>query len=416
MNTYESLKQKKIVDSYLLFDVSYFCLAVPLFISLTTIPYMGDEQLYALIMKAIRYVGYFLVTVKIIRTKYPPRAIYWIAIGGLLFLVAGITANNNTLVCTFLFIAGSYDLDFDEILLFCRNLLLVCILVTITLAIIGVIPNWHYVMSGRERETLGFFYPSHLSSCFFYLSIMTLYLKKDQFRFFYLVIWEILNVVVYVVSDSRAAFYVLNIIYIVFFVTKWFGKTDLYAKIVKVFSCLAFPVCAGTSLIACAVYDETGVLARINTLLSGRIRLGHSGLLQYGIHLLGQDITWIGNGGLGYTKDVLEGTYNYVDCSYLKIMFDYGVLVLLFVLVGLTLSVYQAAKNGNIYFCLAMSMIAIYSMIEPRLLEIGFSPFALCLCSYMKTSKICSRTVARGENILKDIKTKAEDDEILIAE
>ncbi|MCD8020655.1 MAG: hypothetical protein LUF92_14075 [Clostridiales bacterium] len=126
----------------------------------------------------------------------------------------------------------------------------------------------------------------------------------------------------------------------------------------------------------------------MNIIFHDRLNYGHQGIENYGIHLFGQQIEWIGNGGLGFVKQELEGAYNYVDCSYMKILLDYGLLVLLFAVIGYTLAVYQACRKNNIYLCLALSMVAVYSLIEPRLLEFGFNPFVLCLCSYMRVLNI----------------------------
>ena len=119
--------------------------------------------------------------------------------------------------------------------------------------------------------------------------------------------------------------------------------------------------------------------SQINSFVNGRVRLANSAVNTYGVSLLGKQITWIGNGGLGHIYDNLKETYNYVDCSYIKLLLEGGVLSFLLIIIGYTLAGRKAAKEGNIYLCMALAFIAIYSIIEPRLCEIGFNPFLLVL-------------------------------------
>ncbi|MCD8019182.1 MAG: hypothetical protein LUF92_06235, partial [Clostridiales bacterium] len=210
-------KASKLTTSYVLFEAAYFCLAFALFVSLTTIAAIVDERFYTLSMKVIRYLGYILVTVKIVRDGYTLREILWMIVAAALFAVAGITAGDNNLVCMFLFVIGVHNLDFDRILSFCQKFMLAGITVTIFLSLTGVIPNWLYVFTGRNRYSLGFYYPTHLSSCFFYFSILTLYLLKDKFKIQYFILLEFLNYVIYKFTDSRAAFALLFMGYLAFF-------------------------------------------------------------------------------------------------------------------------------------------------------------------------------------------------------
>ena len=111
---------------------------------------------------------------------------------------------------------------------------------------------------------------------------------------------------------------------------------------------------------------------KLNDLLSGRLRLGKQGIAEYGISLLGNSIKWV-----GYSADAVEGTYNYVDCSYLQILLEYGLIFLVMVIAIYTVIIYKAVKNENYFLLWSVIFVLIFSITEPRLMNLSFNPFPL---------------------------------------
>lgn len=77
---------------------------------------------------------------------------------------------------------------------------------------------------------------------------------------------------------------------------------------------------------------QNTIYFQLNKLLSGRLALGQNAMSEYGISLFGKDIEWIGFN----MEETLRGAYNYVDCSYVKILLDHGILFLGIVLLAYT--------------------------------------------------------------------------------
>ena len=114
--------------------------------------------------------------------------------------------------------------------------------------------------------------------------------------------------------------------------------------------------------------------------------MGHSALLKYPIMLFGQHIDWVGFGGLGYIYTQLPGEYNAVDCAYVKILLDNGLLIFIISILGYIMSSYNELKQGNRGFCLAILLMSLYCLIEPPYIETGFNPFVWTL-SVLLTKK-----------------------------
>ena len=200
----------------------------------------------------------------------------------------------------------------------------------------------------------------------------------NKLQFWQVCVLEGINIIQYKETDARAGTFLMVLMPIIF----WLIKADrkaisgrIYGKILV----LIFPICTLTSILLSKIYTGTGILLKINSLISNRFALANKALNEYGISLFGKKIEWIGNGGYGHTFTTFEGTYNYVDCSYVRILLDYGILFLLIVIIGFTMASVKALRENDKYLLITLSFIAIYSIIEPRLIEIGFNSFVLVL-------------------------------------
>lgn len=375
-----------------IFLVALFFEVLAMLISITTLPYMVDNDACNLVLKILRYIGYLIVTIKIFLDDYTTKEICLIIIIIMLLLLNSISVGGNAVLCLFLFVIGMKGIDFNKV---ARSMLvwfLIGLIVTIAASQIGVIENWSYNSAGRERVSLGYFYPSHATSTIFYCVCLLCFVLGNKLKLWHVFLIEVFNIWQYKATDARAGTLMMLFVPIMFYLFKYI-RGDINKKpIVKLFV-LAFPVSALFSFFTAIFYNGQGLLLKLNSLISNRLYLANRALQEYGITLFGERIDWIGNGGVGHIKRSLEGEYNYVDCSYIKIMFDYGIVICAIVVVGFTIASIVAVKKNNKYLLLALSFVAVYSIIEPRLIEIGFNPFVLILVALIDTSSIaCERS------------------------
>ena len=69
--------------------------------------------------------------------------------------------------------------------------------------------------------------------------------------------------------------------------------------------------------------------------------------------------------------------YNYVDCSYIQMMLEYGVIFLAIVVGIYTIAVYRAVKEEDWYLVFALLIVLGFGITEPRLMNFAFNPFPL---------------------------------------
>lgn len=369
----------KIIDrKNLTFLIALFFEVFAMLISITTIPYMVDTESCNLILKLLRYTGYAIVLFKIFCDDYSSKQMTVILIIIAILVMNSIKIGGNTILCLFLFVIGMREVDFKLVCKISLIWYLAGIIITITSSQLGFIENWDYTSGERVRHALGFFYPSHATSIIFYTMCLFCHVMGNKLQFWQVCVLEGINIIQYKETDARAGTFLMVLMPIIF----WLIKADrkaisgrIYGKILV----LIFPICTLTSILLSKIYTGTGILLKINSLISNRFALANKALNEYGISLFGKKIEWIGNGGYGHTFTTFEGTYNYVDCSYVRILLDYGILFLLIVIIGFTMASVKALRENDKYLLITLSFIAIYSIIEPRLIEIGFNSFVLVL-------------------------------------
>lgn len=69
--------------------------------------------------------------------------------------------------------------------------------------------------------------------------------------------------------------------------------------------------------------------------------------------------------------------YNYVDCSYLQLLLEYGVLFLIAVIGIYTVAIYRAVKVQDYYLVWILLIVLLFGITEPRLMNFAFNPFPL---------------------------------------
>lgn len=164
----------------LIFIIALFLEMITILINLTTIPYMVDTEKCFLILKALRYCGYILVFLKILMDDFYVRQICIIGTLVIILLANILQIDGNAILCLFLFVIGMKDIDFYQV---CKTTVLWYIgafVLTVLASQVGLIENWEYTMGGRARVSLGYTYPSHATSVFFFAVCLLCYVLGEN--------------------------------------------------------------------------------------------------------------------------------------------------------------------------------------------------------------------------------------------
>ena len=82
---------------------------------------------------------------------------------------------------------------------------------------------------------------------------------------------------------------------------------------------------------------------------------------------------------IGYTdiENMQNFKYNYIDISYARILFDYGIIFTIFVLFSYTILLVKCFKEKDYWLVFTLFFVLIWSIIEPYLITIGKNNFIL---------------------------------------
>ena len=380
----------------LLYLIALFFEILAMTIDLTTMKYTYEFINIDLIIKAFRYIGYAIVFIKIINTSYTKNELLLqiaiVAVVGANALVIG-----RVQFLAFMFVYGMKGLNFDKIIKRICLWVNIALILTVVLAYSGLLQNWSYDIPGRMRASMGYRYPSIATSVMLYAWLTLCYVLKDKLKLWHVLVLQVLNILQFLATDSRTGTAMIAVMLVIFYAIHFFKdkKIDQYFRKILVHS---YWISSLISIVCALLYNpDSPIWASLNKFVSNRIVLSMDAMQQYGVHFFGKSIDWVGLSGLGYIYDELPGDYNYVDCSYIRILIDNGIFFFLMIIAGFTIVSWLAERKKNTYLCFALAVVAVYSIIEPRLCQIGYNPFLLTLASVIELQKQNSKD--KSDNI-----------------
>ena len=245
-------------------------------------------------------------------------------------------------------------------------------ILTVFLACTGVLENLTSIRQGDGtiRYALGFMFPLETQCFLLFITLAYLFAYSHKYNSYILVFLAGLNFLIFLATDARTSFLISELSILCawalrHFRIRWsFPSWLLVLAVVLVFFVPVF----GTYF-----YDSSNsVWISLNNLLTGRLELGHRALMKYPIQLLGEPIKWIGYGN-ATNAEVVSKTYNYVDCSYIKILLESGVLFWSLLLYGYSWLLCHFNRKKNTLYIFLICMILVFCVMEPRLDQLSMN-------------------------------------------
>lgn len=362
-------------------------------LTMSVVPNMIGESLCQKLFKLMTYSSYALVVCSVFMDfVYSKSEVIQISIIVLITLV-GSYFSGNTIMLLMLYIYGAKRINTERVIRFVCGWSIGAFLIIAVGSKIGIIENWDFFTeTSRPRWGLGFTYPTHTSSALFSAVLLFCYVQKDKLKIWHIAVIEAVNYWVYTYTDSRAGAYLILIIPVAFYLLRYIHtpiRTSSFRGVLE----FVFPICAAAIIILTIRYNGTGLLQKLDQILSGRLRYSQYSLREYGVHLFGQRITWVGWGGIGHTQEKLSGEYNYVDSSYLQLLLTHGVLVWSMLMLLWTGSSFFAVLSNDRYLAWALAFLAVYCMVEQWLMNLGANPFLIILAKPLFNSSECRQII-----------------------
>ena len=227
------------------------------------------------------------------------------------------------------------------------------------LSLVGIVPNLQYNRAGVIRNSFGFIYPTDFASHCFYLFLAISYLLKDKLIWTRTLFGFLLSAFIIKYCDARLNALSILLATVIFI---YFYYSD--EKKLKIFALLPYSAVVFASIVTYLSYKfswSNPFLVSVNKLITGRLALGRNAFDTFGVHLFGtRNVQFIGSGGK--TESVIG--YNYVDSSYVQMLFTYGIVPVVLLIVIYVVASRKQYKDGQYLFVAILSLIAFNCMIE----------------------------------------------------
>ena len=380
-----------------LFYIAYSILLFKNLIDHSTIQvfFSTESSLYNNIF---RIISYSLILIKFLtQDRTTIRKLFLFA--GLILLsgVVFLYSDEGYVIDIAVLVFGAQGVDFKRIVKMFFIFTSVATVILMLLSISGIILN--YTISGEYggkelvRYSFGSTYPTDFAARIFYVELAYSYLRKNKHNFLYLLFWVASGLFIWFFCRARLNTILIICLAAAVFLNAVFPK--LYKnRIMKFVLIYSMIICCVVAILLHLQYSANNtVLYKINNVLSDRLHLGKTGIDEYGFSLFGKVIKMNGNGFTTSKLDWSKG-YFFIDCGFLKIALTNGIIYLVFFVAVFTVAARGAVKSGNIILGIIILFLALTSIVDHHIVEVGYNPFIFLITGVFSGLKRSNRKKA----------------------
>ncbi len=314
----------------------------------------------------------------------------WIA-DHVLLLVCGIVALGIFLSTSHMqpliflvMLTGIADTGFDKHITGIFFVHILFMILTIILFHLGIKEQVTIGRAGTDmvRQSLGYIYPLDFHGHFFFIVLMYIYLKKDSFRIPDYLMINAANLLMFELTNARNDFFMI-ILASTLAVAVCRNHEKIAGKI-RLWLCSAYTVfVTGVPFLLTFLYSrDNAFLHKLNSILSGRLRVAHQVVSETGLHLFGTYLDWVGS---GFTGEGMGSDYNWIDFSFVKDTVDYGILFEILFTLGFIYMFYTQIRKKNIYGIIIIAVLLLSSVLEYHTFMPYTYPLTLMMCTAVMT-------------------------------
>ena len=303
-----------------------------------------------------------------------------------------ITRDINLPIMAYLVI-GAYGVSFRKIISVYTAIGIPLLLFCIAASQTGLVPDLVYDMTGSGRglrHSFGIIFPTDFAAHVTYLVLGWGWLRGRKLTWAELGAFAFCTWAVYHFCNARAGTVSLLVFTVLCVCTKLYVQfvqwdslrpalqkgLSVAGKAIQMLSGHAILLLSLVMLVLTRGYSDSAFMQKMNHLFSNRLSLGRMALEQYDVPLFGQEVIMQ---GAGYSETSPLGYYFYIDCSYIKMLVCYGLVVSILIWMAYTLLGHRAVKANEVYLIWVIGVIGLHCTMEHHLMEIAYNPFLLAV-------------------------------------
>ncbi len=317
-------------------------------------------MLFSLVLFAV------VILIKLINKNFTWKILIFY---GIFFIVAAfcflISDAKSFLAYSLIFIA-SYKINGKKIISISLILSVVFFVFILLSILVELNENLLFYYGTQIKNGLGFNYCTTPPILLLFIFLQYVYLRKERMKIWEYAIFEATNIVFFILCHAQFAFYVMSAA-VIFFVIQTSVKKHwkILSKLKWLWVVAPFIICIFSILLHALYQTESEFWIALDNLLHTRLQLGRAGINNYGIKAFGNNIVWVGY------ANAADGTYNFVDCSYLQILLRSGILALILIMAVYTYIVWRGIKKNDYYLVFVTLICLVFCITEPTLLDMA---------------------------------------------
>lgn len=273
---------------------------------------------------------------------------------------------------------GARDISFRKILKCHVTVVSFIVLCAFVASSFGLIENLRYSRNGDIRNSFGICYPTDFAAYIFFLMLSIFYLYEDRLKWWTYGIGLVIAYIVYKYTYARLDCICMAILSVLFIVVSIISPyLNGKANIVRTVLCFAIIPLALLCIILSYCYNpEITWMRELDSIFSSRLSLGREAFNRLKVTPFGQFFLMIGGGGsTGYRQD-----YFFLDSSYLYVLFRYGVVFTIVLLLSFVSSALK--RKSDLFFIVVVLVIAINATTAHHLTHVQYNPFFMALFAF----------------------------------
>jgi hypothetical protein len=339
-------------------------------------------------LRLLSYIALPFLLLKIfLIDKWETKQLVLIVFSFVISLVIWRKTQNANFVFACPLIVGAKGIDFKQIISWFLYLSVVCLLLTISFSLVGIIPNLIYYSPSRPtRYALGMAYATYAATIYLYIVLAYCYLRFGSLKVYDYVAIIFIDWVIMLLTNTRLDFYAVFILIIAMEFAQQASRGKRVSQICSSFFWMATPILSVLTICASYFYDSSNhILYKLNTLFSGRLMYGHMAFQRYNVNFLGRKIvehSYSGFKGHSFQNSPWEHlgiSYFFVDSSYVRMLLLWGCIAFIIVVVSMTIIAIRSTANRSYALAAIMMIVAINCMFEPYIIYFVYNPFLLAL-------------------------------------
>ena len=332
------------------------------------------------IIRGLRYVCYLAFTIKIIQMdQYCKSHLNVMILISFLALLCTISSSHKAALVTVIVCIAAYGCDYHKLIKCSTSVYFIGLITTLLLCFVGILEN-QLLSDDRLRYNFGFNWVTLASIYMMFIAIGIVNLRGKTITAKEIILLELISYYLYLKTNTRFAFLMTTLFLLVVFAEKCLfnNRWWLLRKTGPVLCLFPFILCGVLFIIQFLYEPGDPHWDAINKVISYRLTLTQDSLDTLHVSLFGQDIEWQGYSlSEGFLTRGTEYAYNNVDCSYFRVMFDYGVVGLLITLFIYAAGIYKAVKYDDQFLVFSYIIVLLFCVTEQWIIELSFNPFIL---------------------------------------